>query len=57
MHRIMEPTMADLSKVFPEPHTTKLRRICLAQIVVSVSTLTSTAVLVSCLAVVLRGFN
>ncbi|MCP3407610.1 hypothetical protein [Bradyrhizobium sp. CCGB01] len=49
--------MAHPSKVFPEPYTVKLRRICLAQFVVTVSTLTSTAVLLSCLALVANGLN
>lgn len=47
MRRIMEPTMADPFQVFPEPHLVKLRRICLAQAIVSVSALTSIAVLLS----------
>ncbi len=32
---------------FPEPHSVKLRRICLAQAAVCLSALTSTAVLLS----------
>lgn len=49
--------MAHPQKVFPEPYAIKLTRICLAQIVVTVSTLTSTAVLCSCLALVVKGFD
>lgn len=54
MQRIMEPTMVDPFKAFPEPHAVKLRRICVAQVVVSVSALTSTAALLSCLAMVVN---
>ncbi|MBR0906640.1 hypothetical protein [Bradyrhizobium liaoningense] len=54
VQHIMEPTMVDPFKAFPEPHAVKLRRICLAQVVVSVSALTSTAVLLSCLAMVVN---
>ena len=54
VQRIMEPTMVDPFKAFPEPHAIKLRRICVAQVVVSVSALTSTAALLSCLAIVVN---
>ena len=54
MQRIMEPAMVDPFKAFPEPHAVKLRRICVAQVVVSVSALTSTAVLLSCLTIVVN---
>jgi hypothetical protein len=43
----MEPTMANPFKVFPEQHWVKLRRICLAQAAVCLSTLASMAVLLS----------
>jgi hypothetical protein len=54
VQRIMEPAMVDPFKAFPEPHAVKLRRICVAQVVVSVSALTSTAVLLSCLTIVVN---
>jgi hypothetical protein len=43
----MEPIMARPFKVYPDPHPVQLRRICLAQVIVSLSALTSTAVLLS----------
>lgn len=46
--------MIDLFKAFPEPHAVKLTRICIAQVVVSVSALTSTAALLSCLVIVVN---
>jgi hypothetical protein len=45
--RIMEPTMANPFRAFPEPPAVKLRRICLAQAAVCLSALTSIAVLLS----------
>jgi hypothetical protein len=56
--RIMEPTMVNLSRVFPEPHSVKLKRICLAQAAVCLSALTSTVVLLSrLLPSVMSGLN
>lgn len=52
VQRIMEPAIVDPFKAFPEPQAVNLRRICLAQVVVSVSALTSTAALLSCLVIV-----
>lgn len=46
--------MVDPFKAFPEPHAVKLRRICLAQVIVSASALTSTAALLSCLVIVVN---
>lgn len=54
VQRIMEPTMVDPFKAFPESHAVKLRRICLARVIVSVSALTSTAALLSCLVIVVN---
>ncbi|MEH2535144.1 hypothetical protein V1277_005558 [Bradyrhizobium sp. AZCC 1588] len=39
--------MASPYKVYPDPYPVCLRRICLAQVIVSLSALTSTAVLLS----------
>lgn len=39
--------MVSPSKVFPDPLSVKIKRICLAQAIVSLSALTSTALLLS----------
>jgi hypothetical protein len=54
----MEPTMASPYKVYPDPYPVQLKRICLAQAVVSLSALTSTAVLLSrVLPGIMNGLN
>lgn len=56
--RIMEPTMADPFRAFPEPQAVALRRICLARAAVCLSALTSTAVLLSkVMPTVIGGLN
>jgi hypothetical protein len=54
----MEPTMANPYKLFPEPQTVRLSRICLAQTVVCLSALASNVVLLSkVLPTMISGFN
>jgi hypothetical protein len=55
VYRIMEPTMARRLKLVPDPYIVTLRRICLAQAIISVSALTSTAVLLSQVVRVMNG--
>jgi hypothetical protein len=58
MHRIMEPTMVNPFKLFPEPQAVRLSRICLAQVVVCLSALASNAVLLSKIVpTMISGFN
>jgi hypothetical protein len=47
VRRIMEPAMARPYNMHPEPHAVALGRICLAQAIVSLSALTSTAVILA----------
>lgn len=50
--------MASPSNVFPEPQAVSLGRICLAQVIVSLSALTSTAVLLAMvLPTMMSGLN
>jgi hypothetical protein len=51
----MEPTMARPLKLVPDPYIVTLRRICLAQVMISLSVLTSTAVLLSRIVTVVNG--
>jgi hypothetical protein len=54
----MEPTMANPFNMFPEPQAVKLSRICIAQVVVCASALTSNAVLLSKIVpTLISGFN
>ena len=57
MHRIMEPTMARPLKLVPDPYALTLRRICLAQVIISLSALTSTAALLSRVVTVINGLH
>ena len=54
-HGIMEPTMAHPLKLVPDPYVVTLRRICLAQVIISLSALASTAVLLSRVVTVMNG--
>ncbi|WP_156918259.1 hypothetical protein [Bradyrhizobium sp. Cp5.3] len=47
--------MARPTKLLPDPYAATLKRICLAQAVVCVSTLTSTAVLLSHVVAAMNG--
>jgi len=47
--------MARPMKLLPDPYVATLRRICLAQAIICVSALTSTAVLLSHVVVVMNG--
>jgi hypothetical protein len=51
----MEPTMARPLKLVPDPYVVTLRRICVAQVIISLSALASTAVLLSQVVVVMSG--
>jgi hypothetical protein len=53
--RIMEPTMARPLKLVPDPYVVTLRRICVAQVMISLSALASTAVLLSRVVTVMNG--
>jgi hypothetical protein len=55
MHRILEPKMARPTKLLPDPYAATLRRVCLAQALICVSALTSTAVLLSHVVTVMTG--
>jgi hypothetical protein len=58
MRRIMEPAMARPYDMHPEPQAVSLGRICLAQAIVSLSALTSTAALLAIvLPTMMSGLN
>lgn len=57
VHCIMEFAMMNPFKLFPEPQAVRLSRICIAQVVVCVSALTSNVVLLSKIVPTLISFN
>lgn len=58
VHCIMELAMMNPFKLFPEPQAVRLSHICIAQVVVCASALTSNAVLLSKIVpTLISGFN
>ena len=55
VYRIVEPRMAQPLKLVPDPYAVTLGRICLAQVIISLSALTSTAVLLAQVVTVMNG--